>query len=121
MADPQRALSWPTLWEMEKIPASLRQKLLAQLEKDLQQPFDFTEASALLEELGRVVVQRTEAGKLQELLYRVDLPESIAHQCLDAPSPAGCLALAILKREAQKVLFRWQYGGSGDGFEDLKI
>jgi|SRR5690606_20316664 len=47
--------------------------------------------------------------KLFSLLYRIDLPEGLAHQMLASDNPHYNLSEIILKRELQKVVLRQRF------------
>jgi len=62
-----------------------------------------------LKEQLRKLIQHEEA--LRDLLYRVDVEEKSEDRYFLEQHSVEDLALKILKREAQKVVFRLQYSG----------
>lgn len=78
--------------------------LREQLAKDLELNLTDIPEEALSDWLSNWLASQIESLALDQLLYRIDLPEKTYSQ-LDE------LAQAILEREAQKVIFRAQYSG----------
>ncbi len=112
MADQARHLiSWDTVFGVEKFSASLKEAFIAQLEKDLQHTFENTDSEDFFKEALAVISYAVETNKLSDFLYRVDLSESRAMQCMESFTPVESLTKAILERVAQKVIFRRQYSG----------
>lgn len=82
----------------------LRTILRAQLAKDLRVSLtDVPEKDLLLWLEGYLDELENKSANLPPLLYRIDLPEALVIESTEV------LAQRILLREAEKVLFRWQY------------
>lgn len=90
-------------------PANLYDKLTAQLEKDLGYSLSEIPQEALLAEIQQIIEQAVQHQKLGHILYTVDISEKQSAACLNDSNPIESLAHLVLKRVAQKVLFRWQY------------
>jgi len=111
----------PEKWqELLKRSEELRSKeellvlLYSQLEKDLrgcglEVPFtpelSAEKWPALLEEL----LSRTDNQKMRQLIYFVDLPESLTAVILSSDNPFSHLSESILHRELVKIYFRLYY------------
>lgn len=111
MVDTQGHLNWNTLFKQDTADEALKQALIFQLEKDLNQHFEELNPQDLFEAVYRSVSKLIESNGLSELLYRVDISEEQATVCMNSGDPVFALTQTILKREAQKVIFRRQYSG----------
>lgn len=111
MADQKGNINRPLLFGMEKVPSSLWDSLIQQLEKDVRHSFAETDSETVYTELYALIKLAVENGSLPQLLYRIDVSEDKARQCSSVEDPVHCLVQIILEREAQKVLFRNQYKG----------
>lgn len=82
----------------------LLKMLRAQLAKDLNLQIDAVPESGLMPWLHSHLMHLIDKGvDLPQLLYRIDLPEGLASESTEV------LGQRIVLREAEKVLFRWQY------------
>lgn len=95
------------------LPEGFAEAYYRQLEKDLHRSFSRDGLRQLQEELAECLESEIENGHLEHLLYRIDLTEDYAAECLASGAPLKELAEAIMKREAVKVLFRLQHSGNG--------
>lgn len=112
MADKERHLTtWDTLLGVKTQSLSLQHAFVAQLEKDLQHTFEADDADPLYQEALAVISHAVETHRLSGFLYKVDLAENKAMDCMNKPNPMDCLTMALLQRVAQKVIFRWQHSG----------
>lgn len=111
MADQKGLVSWTDFLEKSGNHHSYKDNLVAQLEKDLGIEYSDHSGDTIRGETFALIQQRAEANTLGELLYRIDLGEGKAHECMQTASPIDCLTEAILAREAVKVYFRIQYSG----------
>ncbi len=109
MADTERHLNWPLMLGIHSHNVELQTALLYQLEKDFLIDLSNLRIEQILEQIEKCVEEAIHTSRLTELLYRVDLNEAKAHKCLEAEDAVSALAKELLNREAQKVLFRWQY------------
>lgn len=112
MADQKGNINWPQIFGMAKVPPSLWESLVQQLEKDLRHSFSEIDSGVVYTELYNLIRLAVENGSLPPLLYRIDVSENKARQCSSEDDPVQCLVQVILNREAQKVLFRSQYTGN---------
>lgn len=107
MANKKGPLSHPPL-ELQQLIArpELRARLQQQLQKDLG-----CECSLSLwqEELPAILEDMAAQKILSATLYRIDLSESEYGGSMKNSQPWHKLALAVMKREAQKVLLRDQF------------
>lgn len=111
MADPKRHLDWQQAFGLSTVTLNLKEELIGQLEKDLNLQFSDDQPDTLYRQTYETVSYRVQQNSLSELLYRIDVNEGKAAACLAEEDPVHCLTRMILKREAQKVLFRRQYSG----------
>ncbi len=98
----------PNAWlQLKKDKPQLKEALRQQLAKDLRLSVEQIPEKDLLVWLSHWLQEHTQ--QLAEVLYRIDLSE----KKVQAPPQRGFeqLALQILEREAQKVIFRAQYSG----------
>jgi len=109
MADKKGLINWSQFLENSGTHHNYKDQLIAQLEKDLGITFSSLKGSVIFSESHALVQKKAENQTLGELLYRIDLGEGKAQNCMQAESPIECLTKAILQREAQKVFFRIQY------------
>lgn len=96
-------------------------KTAAQLEKDFSgegYSLNFTETALSYEKLYEVVfpiidkLLNTQPYKLQQLIYRIDLPEKAYSETMQKSSePASELTQLIIQRELLKVVIRQHYSG----------
>jgi len=85
-------------------------QLKEQLQKDLQVSLTSLNLQQLQIELEKVVATKlTEDSQFSQQLYQVDLPEKRIETVLQSENATSELSQLILNREAQKVLFRFQY------------
>ena len=98
----------PNAWlQLKKDKPQLKKALRQQLAKDLRLSVEQIPEKDLLVWLSHWLQEHTH--QLAEVLYRIDLSE----KKVQAQPQRGFeqLALQILEREAQKVIFRAQYSG----------
>lgn len=110
MADQKREIEYTLLVKGQALPEGFLEAYYLQLEKDLHHLF--TRESSLHElneQVAGCLEEEMESGKLEHLLYRIDLSEDYTAECLAAGNPLMELAQAIMKREAVKVMFRLQH------------
>ena len=107
MAGPSRILNELNTLQLRHPQADLWAELLEQVRKDigLEPPFK-KDGDNLVNWLADALEEEIiPEGRLGEVLYRVDLPEASL-----AARPQE-LAIRIIEREGQKVIFRAQYSG----------
>ncbi len=92
----------------ENKPALFPQ-LIKQLEKDLDCKLKSQNIAALCEELEKTVEIRLKNPDFMQQLYQVDVPEKKLLNVLHSEDAVRSVTELILLREAQKVLFRFQY------------
>lgn len=109
MVDQTGLISWGDFLEQSGKQHSYKEALITQLEKDLGIEYSDHSGETVYAESFALIQQKAEANTLGELLYRIDLGEGKAKNCMHSNSPIDCLTEAILQREAQKVFFRIQY------------
>lgn len=109
MADKARPVSWNQFLEKTGDQHSYKNQLIAQLEKDLRIIYSEHDAETIYKETLQILSEKVHNNQLGELLYRIDLNEKVAQNCMTQESPIDCITSAILSREAQKVYFRIQH------------
>ena len=109
MADQARLVNWNQFLEKTGEQHSYKNQLIAQLEKDLLIIYSEHDADTIYKETLQLLSDKVHSNQLGELLYRIDLNEKVAQNCMNQESPIDCITSAILSREAQKVYFRIQH------------
>lgn len=109
MADQKGLISWNQFLEKSGEKHSYKNQLIAQLEKDLRMTYSEHDAETVYKETLQILSEKVHSNQLGELLYRIDLNEKVAQNCMAQESPIDCITSAILSREAQKVFFRIQH------------
>ena len=110
MADQEKFLRFSDVFGLQSVNQRLINQLVLQLEKDLNTPIDSISPPLLLEQVEQAVEESRKKGNLESLLYKIDIGEAAGAEALAHEKPVAALARLILKREAQKVIFRNQYG-----------
>lgn len=95
---------WPEIIAKPLAKNQLLESLRAQLAKDLQLELEQIPHQKIDQWLGQWLDSQMAKIDLAQILYRIDLP-------LETAMSTENLALRILEREAQKVIFRAQYSG----------
>lgn len=109
MADQTRPVTYNQFLEKTGERHSYKAQLIAQLEKDLRIIYSEHDAETIYKETLQILSEKVHSNQIGELLYRVDLNEKVAQNCMNQESPIDCITEAILSREAQKVYFRIQH------------
>ena len=90
---------------------SFRENTLAQLEKDFQRcsfTLSFTDSNDLLSSI-QTCIEKVSNTQLQQLIYLIDIPESLFLSLARKPTFHIELSEAILMREALKVYLRIKF------------
>ncbi len=108
MADQKGEIAWRELLLPDTSHALLRLKLQRQLEKDFEIELD---GNNWAEQIMAALYNLAQAANLSHVLYRIDLAEGEYEKSMQATDPWQALTLAVLKREATKVILRSQLSG----------
>ena len=111
MVNPERRITLVKSEELS-ISSDLIKALSLQLEKDLQSSFEELRPQDYLNQIAKTIEISIERNDLGQILYKIDIPEAESSACMKHENPIECLAVKVLTREVQKVVFRQQYGQS---------
>ncbi|MDZ7848327.1 MAG: hypothetical protein U5L96_17105 [Owenweeksia sp.] len=109
MADSTGEITFPYFFGQAAVQAKLQQQLIQQLEKDLRMTIASQNAEGLFKEVVNQLRHCQETGQLAQALYRADLAEDSLPDTAHEDDYFQLLSLLFIKREAQKVFFRWQF------------
>lgn len=113
----------PVLHQVLEIELSndLFEKLVRQIEKDftmtgINYNFENLDAHTLVVCLHDVVehLLSREYSTLLSLLYRIDIPQSVAGENIEGYSVEESIVIQILKREWQKIVLKQKYSANGN-------